>query len=552
MLKKLSVKNFALIESLEVDFNTGLSTITGETGAGKSLLLGALGLIIGKRVDTAVIKDSEKKCIVEAIFDITHYNLTTFFEENDLDFEEETYIRREILPSGKSRAFVNDSPVTLTVLSQLGTKLIDIHSQHQTVEITQTDFQFHILDALAKNNKELESFKRGLKQLKLNEKELIQLKSNQKQLQEEYNYNSFLLSELNEAKITVDEQTSLEELHEKLVNTEEIQERFAFVVTAITTETHGAFDQLTDAKNSLSKITSYSKEYEELSARLESICIELDDLRTAVETQAEFVNADPETLQKTTDRLQLLYTLQKKHNVASNKELLDIVEELTLKVSNTENITEAISKKEGLISEIKDKLNLVAHKIHQKREKVVGPLTTKLEQILSELGMKNSRFNPILERITTFNNYGASNFELQFSANKGGQFGTLKKVASGGELSRIMLAVKMLLSNYIKLPTIIFDEIDTGVSGEVAHKMGGLLQEMGKQQQVFSITHLPQIAAKGGFQYKVFKEDIGEVTQTKLKQLTKTERVNEIAEMIGGKQLTEAAMTHAETLLLNA
>lgn len=551
MLQKLSVKNFALIESLEVDFNSGLSTITGETGAGKSLLLGALGLIIGKRVDTSVIKDSEKKCVVEAVFNITDYHLSTFFEENDLDFEEETYIRREILPSGKSRAFVNDSPVTLSVLSQLGAKLIDIHSQHQTVEVTQTDFQFYILDALAKNNKELESYKRGLKQLKQSEKELSELKANQKQLQEEYNYNSFLLSELEEAKIKIDEQLLLEEAQEKLANTEEIQERLSFVVTAITAESHGAFDQLTEAKNNLSKITNYAKDYEELSTRLESICIDLDDLRTAIETQAELVNADPEALQKTSDRLQLLYSLQKKHQVADNKGLLELQETLTQKVSSTENANEAISSLETKIDDIKSKLNTVADKIHHKREKVVKKLTSKLEGILSELGMQNAQFNPILERVETFNNFGGSNFELQFSANKGGQFGTLKKVASGGELSRIMLAVKMLLSEHIKLPTIIFDEIDTGVSGEVAQKMAHLLKEMGHYQQVFSITHLPQIAAKGSCHYKVFKQDVAGVTQTKLKQLTTKERVNEIAEMIGGKQLSDAAKSHAESLLLN-
>ncbi len=551
MLQKLSVKNFALIESLEVDFNSGLSTITGETGAGKSLLLGALGLIIGKRVDTSVIKDSEKKCVVEAVFDVSAYDLEIFFTEEDLDFEVETYIRREILPSGKSRAFVNDSPVNLNILSKLGDKLIDIHSQHQTIEITQTSFQFYVLDAIAKNHKELESFKRGLKQLKESEKKLVTLKENQQRLKDEYNYNSFLLNELSEAKLKAEEQLELEELQEKLANTEEIQERLAFVVSNITTETHGAFDQLTEAKNNLNKIAGYAKDYEDLSNRLESICIELDDLRTSVEAQVELVDADPDTLQKTSDRLQLMYTLQKKHNVSNNADLIVIQNALTEKVASTENINEAIAESEATVLDIKSKLHIVADKIHNKREKVIKKLTAKLETILGELGMQNARFNPVLERVDSFNSYGASNFELQFSANKGGQFGTLKKVASGGELSRIMLAVKMLLSQHIKLPTIIFDEIDTGVSGEVAQKMAFLLQEMGEQQQVFSITHLPQIAAKGSFQYKVFKEDVGEITQTKLKQLTTTERVNEIAEMIGGKQLTDAAKAHAESLLAN-
>lgn len=552
MLQKLSVQNFALIESLNVDFQTGLSTITGETGAGKSLLLGALGLIIGKRVDTAVIKDSEKKCVVEAIFDISSYQLERFFKHEDLDFETETYIRREILPSGKSRAFVNDSPVNLSVLANLGEKLIDIHSQHQTMEITQSDFQFYILDALAKTQKELESFQRGLKQLKIAKKELTELQENQQRFKEEYNYNFHLLNELIDAKIKVEEQLELEELQEKLANTEEIQERLAFAISNITAESRGAFDQLTEAKNSLNKISGYTSNYQELFKRLESVCIDLDDLRSSIEEQAEEVDADPDKLQSISDRLQLLYTLQKKHSVSNNTELLNIQKELEEKISVTENINEAIQKAETTVLDIEGKLNMVADKIHLKREKVIKKLTSKLESILSELGMPNAQFNPVLERVETFNSYGANDFQLLFSANKGGQFGTLKKVASGGELSRIMLAVKMLLSKHIKLPTIIFDEIDTGVSGEVAQKMANLLQEMGKEQQVFSITHLPQIAAKGKIQYKVFKEDIGNITQTKLKQLSDTERIAEIAEMIGGKQLTEAAKTHAQSLLANA
>jgi len=552
LLRKLSIQNFALIESLEVEFQEGLSTITGETGAGKSLLLGALGLIIGKRVDTSVIKNSEKKCVVEAVFDISDYQLQTFFKQEDLDFETETYVRREVLPSGKSRAFINDSPVNLSTLGSLGEKLIDIHSQHQTIEITQSEFQFYTLDALAKNKKELESFRRGLKQLKEARKKLSLLQENQQRFKEEYNYNFHLYTELIEAKILVDEQQELEELQEKLANTEEIQERLAFTISTITTETHGAFDQLTEAKNSLNKIANYTTDYKELSERLESLCIELDDLRSSVEEQVELVDADPNKLQSISDRLQLIYMLHKKHGVSDNTELLAIQKQLEDKVSATETINETINEATIKVSDIEEKLHMVADKIHIKREKVIPKLTSKLESILSELGMQNARFAPILERISSFNDYGANDFQLQFSANKGGQFGMLKKVASGGELSRIMLAIKMLLSQHIKLPTIIFDEIDTGVSGEVAQKMANLLQEMGAKQQVFSITHLPQIAAKGHSQYKVYKEDIEEATQTKLRILSNEERIAEIAEMIGGKQLTTAAKTHAESLLANA
>ncbi len=551
MLQTLTIQNFALIESLHVNFTSGLSTITGETGAGKSLLLGALGLIIGKRVDTSVIKNAEKKCVVEAYFNVSDYELTAFFEEEDLDYEEETCIRREILPSGKSRAFVNDTPVTLKVLQSLGEQLIDIHSQHQTLEVTKPEFQFYILDALAKTSKELASFTRGLKQLKSAQKELKELQENELRFKEEYNYNSHLLNELVEANIKEEEQTELEELLEKLSNTEEIQERLGFVIGSITAENHGAYDQLTEAKNNMQKIAGYTIEYGELFKRLESVCIELDDIRSSMEQQSELVDADPQKLVSVNDRLQLLYNLQKKHTVGTNEELLSVQKDLQEKVSVTENMHEAIEKAQLTVSDIENKLNSLADKIHTKRAKVLKGLTNKLEDILSQLGMQNATFNPVLDRIDSFNSFGGNSFELLFSANKGGQFGTLKKVASGGELSRIMLAVKMLLSQYVKLPTIIFDEIDTGVSGEVAQKMANLLYEMSATQQVFSITHLPQIAAKGSVQYKVFKEDIKNVTYTQLKQLNESDRVAEIAEMIGGKQLTEAAQAHAKSLLAN-
>ncbi len=551
MLQTLTIQNFALIESLHVNFTSGLSTITGETGAGKSLLLGALGLIIGKRVDTSVIKNAEKKCVVEAYFNVSDYQLMSFFEEEDLDYEEETCIRREILPSGKSRAFVNDTPVTLKILQSLGNKLIDIHSQHQTLEVTQPEFQFYILDSLAKTTNELASFTRGLKQLKSAQKKLKVLQENELRFKEEYNYNSHLLNELVEANIKEDEQFELEELLEKLSNTEEIQERLGFVVGSITAENHGAFDQLTESKNNMQKIADYTLEYGELFKRLESVCIELDDLRSSIEQQAELVEADPQKLVSVNDRLQLLYNLQKKHTVGTNKELLHVQQVLQEKVSVTENMHEAIEKAELTVSDVESKLNSLADKIHIKREKVLKGLTNKLEDILVQLGMQNATFSPILERVDSFNSFGGNSFELLFSANKGGQFGALKKVASGGELSRIMLAVKMLLSQHIKLPTIIFDEIDTGVSGEVAQKMASLLYKMSEKQQVFSITHLPQIAAKGSIQYKVFKEDINNVTYTQLKQLNELDRVAEIAEMIGGKQLTEAAQAHAKSLLAN-
>jgi len=551
VLQNLSIQNYALIESLNIDFNKGLSTITGETGAGKSLLLGALGLIIGNRTDTSVIKGSEKKCIIEASFNIEAYDLQSFFEANDVDFENETVVRREILASGKSRAFVNDTPVNLSFLQKLGKFLIDIHSQHQTIELTQSDFQFYILDAVANTKKELASFKRGLKKHKKALSNLNELIENQEKLKETYDYNSFLFNELKEANLKDDEQEELEGLLEKLSNSEEIQERLAMVNQTIISENLGVSDQLNSIKQQLGKISGISSEYQELYERIESISIELDDINTNLETQLEFVDSDPEKLNYTNDRLQLIYSLQKKHQVVTIKELLTVQDQLDEKVAVSENIEDAISEAQGKVNDIEDKLNIVADKIHSKREKALPKFTKNIEKILAELGMPNASFNPILERVEAFNNYGANYFDLEFCANKGGNYGPLKKVASGGELSRIMLAVKMLLSKHTKLPTIIFDEIDTGVSGEVAQKMALLLFEMGENQQVFSITHLPQIAAKGENQYKVYKEDINDITQTQLKQLSEKQRIEEIAEMIGGKQLTQAALAHASTLLGN-
>ncbi len=549
MLQKLTIQNFALIENLEVNFASGLSTITGETGAGKSLLLGALGMILGNRADASIMKNADKKCVIEGSFDITAYELKEIFEEEDLDYEGETVIRRELLASGKSRAFVNDTPVRLSSLQELGKHLIDIHSQHQTLELAEKKFQFYILDSLAGTQRELSSYIRGSKQLKEAQTKLDELLQNQKQFQEAYQYNKHLFTELEEAQVQPEEQEVLEELLEKLNNTEEIQERLGSSIAGIVTENFGAYDQLNEAKLQLQKIASISEDYQNIFDRLESVCIELDDLRIAMEQQAEMVESDPEKLTQTNDRLQLLYTLQKKHGVSTNSELLEVFSQLQEKVAATENMEGAIEEAKQAVIEVENKLNILCDTIFKKREKVVKKVTKGLERIIGQLGMNNATFQPELTRINDFNAYAGCDFELLFSANKGGNHGSLKKVASGGELSRIMLAVKLLLAEYIKLPTIIFDEIDTGVSGEVAQQMANLLQEMGQKQQVFSITHLPQIAAKGAFQFKVFKEDHKNTTITQLKQLTREERILEIAEMIGGKQLTDAAKNHATLLL---
>lgn len=549
MLTQLSINNYALINKLSIDFSSGLSIITGETGAGKSILLGALGLVLGNRADLSSLKDTSHKCIVEAKVAISNYSLEGFFNEVDLDYEPETIIRREILPSGKSRAFVNDTPVTLSVLNQLRTKLIDVHSQHQTMQLSDNSFQFSILDALAKNQIRIASYKRGFFQLNKLKRELGQLEAIQLEANQQYDYNLHLYKELEEAKVKVDEQTILEERLDKLNNIEDIRNNLSEALELTINEEIGIQNLLNTLENRLTKISSFSKEYQEISARVTSIKIEIDDIVTELENANESVEFNPNEVEEINDRLQLLYNLQKKHAVNSNKELITVFEELSEKVAIVESAEEVINKKQEEIDVVSEKLNKVAGLITKARTSSIPKLTKELHVLLTDLGMENARFSI---KIIPTNNYfsnGKDELELLFSANKGGNFGELKKVASGGELSRIMLSVKKVLSENTQLPTIIFDEIDTGVSGEVSNKIAAIMQKMSNNMQVIAITHLPQIAAKGSSHYKVYKKEINGVTTTNLKQLTTDERIVEIAEMLSGKDISDSALTHAKELL---
>ena len=549
MLTQLSINNYALINKLSIDFSSGLSIITGETGAGKSILLGALGLVLGNRADLSSLKDTSHKCIVEAKVAISNYSLEGFFNEVDLDYEPETIIRREILPSGKSRAFVNDTPVTLSVLNQLRTKLIDVHSQHQTMQLSDNSFQFSILDALAKNQTRIASYKRGFFQLNKLKRELGQLEATQLEANQQYDYNLHLFKELEEAKVKVDEQTILEERLDKLNNIEDIRNNLSEALELTINEEIGIQNLLNTLENRLTKISSFSKEYQEISARVTSIKIEIDDIVTELENANESVEFNPSEVEEINDRLQLLYNLQKKHAVNSNKELITVFEELSEKVAVVESAEEVINKKQEEIDVVSEKLNKVAGLITKARTSSIPKLTKELHFLLTDLGMENARFSI---KIIPTNNYfsnGKDELELLFSANKGANFGELKKVASGGELSRIMLSVKKVLSENTQLPTIIFDEIDTGVSGEVSNKIAAIMQKMSNNMQVIAITHLPQIAAKGSSHYKVYKKEINGVTTTNLKQLTTDERIVEIAEMLSGKDISDSALTHAKELL---
>ena len=549
MLTQLSINNYALINQLTIDFSSGLSIITGETGAGKSILLGALGLVLGNRADLSSLKDTSKKCVVEAKVAIATYNLKDFFEEVDLDYEELTIIRREILPSGKSRAFVNDTPVKLSVLNELREKLIDVHSQHQTMELSDNSFQFSIVDALAKNQDKIDSYKRGFVKLNQLKKELQGLETIQKEANQQYDYNLHIFNELEEAKIKVDEQEELEDKLEKLNNIEDIKLNLSEALEISANDEIGLQNLLNSLENRLSKIASFSKEYQELSARITSVKIEVDDIVSELEDANENVEFNPNEIEEINDRLQLLYNLQKKHYASNNEDLLKVFEELSEKVSQVENAEETINNKKKEIDDVAEKLDKVATLITKSRTEAIPGLKKELEFLLADLGMENARFSIKIKPTKNYFANGKDELEFLFSANKGGNFGELKKVASGGELSRIMLSVKTVLSANTQLPTIIFDEIDTGVSGEVSNKIAAIMQQMSKNMQVIAITHLPQIASKGKNHYKVYKEELKGVTTTNLKQLSTEERIKEIAEMLSGKDISDSALTHAKELL---
>jgi len=549
MLTSLSIKNYALIDELHVNFHNGFSTITGETGAGKSILLGGLALILGKRADLSSLKDKDKKCIIEGEFLISKFNLQSFFEVSDLDFEERTIIRREILPNGKSRAFVNDTPTTLSVLTKLSDKLIDVHSQHQTLQLADKNFQFFIIDAFAENSKYLISYKKGLAIYKKLNNELHELLSAQQEATEQHDYNSFLLEELVEANIKTDEQQFLEETLEKLNHIEEIKSNLIEAQQLAVADEVGIQSLLNKYVNLITKLGSFSNGYKNLAERIDSIKIEFDDIVKELENSNASVDYSPQEIEKYNDRLQLLYDLFKKHQVTTIEELSAQQELIATKVSIVENATEIINAKKAEISTVEDQLNKLSDTISKNRNKAVPSFIKQLENLLKELEMPNTSFKiKLLKREDFFAN-GKDELEFLIATNKGSHFEDLKKIASGGEMSRIMLAVKAIISNYSNLPTIIFDEIDTGVSGEVSNRIASVMSSMSKNMQVMAITHLPQIAAKGNYHFKVFKNEINNRTTTNIKLLTEDERVDELAEMLSGKNIVDSAIIHAKQLL---
>ena len=549
MITSLSIKNYALIEKLSIDFSKGFSIITGETGAGKSIILGALGLVLGKRADLTSLKNKEEKCVIEAQFQISKYNLLPFFEANDLDYENETIIRREILPSGKSRAFINDSPVNLQELQELSLFLIDIHSQHQTQELSEEKVQFEIIDAIAANQESILEYQTLLKSYKSDKSKLNSLLKKQAESYKEQEYNTFLLNELVEANLKSGEQESLEADFEKLNNVEIIKESIDKSLAIANEEQIGVLHNLKEIKFSLQKIASFSPEYFSIVERITSLAIEFDDISIELNRCSEKLINDPEQLELISQKLQLIYNLQKKHQVSTVDEMLEIQTKLENSVLELGNLEHDIAFLNDAIQQKTEALDTLSQAIHDKRAAAVPVLSQKLTSILETLGMPNVRFKMDLNVSSTYFENGKDELQFLFSANKGTDFGLLKKVASGGEMSRIMLAVKAILAQYSKLPTLIFDEIDTGVSGEIANRMGEIMKEMSQKMQIFAITHLPQIAAKGTAHFKVSKATVGEDTQSELRLLSSEERIVEIAQMLSGTVVSDSALNHAKALL---
>ena len=549
MLSKLSIKNFALIDDVCVDFTSGLTSITGETGAGKSIILGALSLVLGKRADLNSIRNNALKCIIEAEFVLEKSKFLILFNKCELDFDTHTIIRRELLPSGKSRAFVNDTPVTLSQLHSISNHLVDIHSQHETFSLLSEAYQLEILDILAGNLVLSENYSEKLKDYKEVSETILELVYKKESASKELDYNTFLYDELVEANLKNANQDVLEETYSKLNNTEAIQETLKSVNGLLNEEQYGALNILKETRNLLVKLNTVSSDFGNLYERLNCVIIEMDDVSEEMINLSSSIEADPSLLNEINEKLQTIYKLQKKHTVATITQLLEIQTVLEEKIEITNNLDGKIKKLEIFQENLHKTLKALADKIHKKRLSVIPTLKNKLTNTLNDLGMPNATFKFELTSTTIFKNNGTDSLLLLFTANKGHNFGPLNKVASGGELSRIMLSFKAVIAQYKRLPTAIFDEIDSGVSGEIAYKMAEILKEMSLTMQIFAITHLPQLAAVGNQHIKIFKEDVNQITQTKLKTLTKEERITEIAEMIGGKNKSISAINQAKELL---
>lgn len=553
MLQSIHIQNYALIESLDINFHPGFSVITGETGAGKSIILGAIGLLLGQRADIKAIKNGASKCIVEAHFNITSYNMEAFFEEQEMVYDgEECILRRELYASGKSRAFINDSPASLAQMKVLGEKLIDVHSQHQNLLLNNENFQINVLDILAHNENELASYKKTYDDYRKTSKNLTELITLAEKNRQDEDYIRFQVEQLEEANLQVDEQNILEEEAETLSHAEDIKATLYKVDQLMES---GETTLLSVAKDCINAIQGINKVYtssKEWTERLNSCYIELKDLAHEIGNACEEIEFNPTRLEVVIERLNLIYSLQQKHSVTSIEELIAIKEDYQRKLNDITSYDDRIQELTILKETIYNQLLKQASTLTKYRKKASKEIEQQMQTYLIPLGMPNVRFAVELSPRKEPDNTGMDNVTFLFSANKNGMLQNVASIASGGEIARVMLSLKAMIAGAVKLPTIIFDEIDTGVSGFIAEKMAIIMQEMGQaNRQVISITHLPQIAAKGTTHYKVYKEDTETGTNSHIRQLTHEERINEIANMLSGATLTEAALNNAKALLNN-
>lgn len=550
MLRSLYIKNYALIDSLEIDFEPGFSVITGETGAGKSIILGALSLILGQRADMKAIKQGESKCVIEGSFDVSAYDLRAFCEEKGIDYDPDSYIlRREILSTGKSRAFINDSPVSLTDLKELGSQLIDIHSQHQNLLLSDTRFQMQVVDALAGNKELLSRYQQAFHQYKQSEKALAELREAVRKSKEEEDYLRFQIESLTEAALQEGEQEELENELETLTHAEDIKSALFKIHSLLSDDDKGIVLGLKEGLNTSQQLAKVYARSEEISERLQTAYIDLKDLASEMDKLANDVEFNPERLAFIESRLDLIYTLQKKYHVNTVPELLALYEEFKQKIENIESSDQQVEALEKEVHEKSEKVFALAKQLTDSRTSITDSFEKDLTDRVAYLGMPNIRFRSEIIAEKHPNIYGLDSVLFQFSANKNVPLQPVAEIASGGEISRLMLCLKSMIAGATALPTIIFDEIDTGVSGEIADKMGEVMREFGKNMQVLAITHLPQIAAKGKAHYKVYKSDDEHTTTTNLVRLSDEERLTEIARMLSGSTVTEAAIQNAKVML---
>lgn len=549
MLTRLSVSNFAIIDELQLQFGKGLTIITGETGAGKSILLGALKLVLGERADIKQLNNPEKKSIIEAAFDISKLNLNSFFEENELDYEAESILRRELLPSGKSRAFINDTPVTLDILQELSEQLIDIHSQFSTANLLDENYQMRILDAYANQIPQVNQYNQIF--LKRNQKktELRKLEDKLHSKSQESDYQSFLLNELIDANLQNNELEELEQEQKELQHADEIQKVLGEIYAKLDTPELGIVSQLNEVTIGIQRISVYANDLEPISERINSAKIELQDIQNEIQIKAGRMESNPERLDEVNERLNLIHSLLVKHRLNSVEELIEIKSNLETENSDFESLEIQINSIQKEIISIENELKSISEKISKGRNKVIPLVEKALLETLTKLGMENSSMKIELNSSENFSSNGNDEINMLFTANKGSLLKPIGKSVSGGERSRLMLAIKKLLSSHLDLPTLILDEVDTGVSGKVADEVGKLMQEMSQEMQLMSITHLPQVAAKGQHHLKVQKKTENNLTKTIVRELNPNERILEIAELISGSNISESAKQQARELL---